>query len=62
MMLPKETEQEIQLKEYYALTNFQVYEEISRFAHHNPKFISGLLLDMSKKESRLSSEVFRSST
>lgn len=49
MMLPKESEQEIQLKEMYALMNFHVYEELSRFSHHNPKFLSGTLMEMCKK-------------
>lgn len=57
MMLPKETEVETQLKEYYALLSFQSYEEISRYMHQNPKFLAGALMEMIKKESHKSSEV-----
>lgn len=59
MMLPKETETEVQLKEYYAFINFQFYEEASRWIHATPKYLSNILMEMTKKENKVTTDVNR---
>ena len=55
MMLPKETEQQTQLRDYYALINATLYDEIIRYTRDNPAYLTNNLLALSKKESSISS-------
>ena len=57
MMLPKETDQQQQLRDNYALLNATFYEEIIRYARDNPSYLTHNLQELSRKQSSASGAV-----
>jgi hypothetical protein len=48
-MLPKDTDTQIQLRDYYGLVNGMFYDELIRHTRENPIYLTKNLLQMSKK-------------
>lgn len=57
MMLPKETEMAVQLKEEYAKANADIREEVGRYLKDNVGYLGKAMTEMLKRGTQLATEV-----
>lgn len=57
MMLPQETEMQMNMRDQYALMNAALYLEMIRYTKDNPHYLTRAILELSKKQAAASSAV-----